>query len=70
MQHTTDIHINHAVPFVYLEFFESRKRHHPSVIHDYVDSPISFQSELHKRLDVLKRCDIQSPVFSSAALFP
>ena len=68
MQHTTDIHINHAVPFVYLKFFESRERHHPSVIHDYVDSATSFQTELDKRLDILKGCDVQSPVFSSSAI--
>ena len=68
MQHTTDIHINHAVPFVYLKFFESRERQHPGVIHDYVDSATSFQTELDKRLDILKGCDVQSPVFSSSAI--
>src|SRR3977135_17274 len=68
MQHTADIHVNHAVPFVYLKFFKSRKRHHSGVIHDYVDSAISFQTELGKSLYILKRCDVQSPVFSSSAI--
>src|SRR5262249_35355180 len=68
MQHTTDLHINHAVPFVYLEVFESRERHHPGIIHHSVDSARSLQTELDKRLDLLKRCDIQSAVFSSSAI--
>src|SRR6266853_3626599 len=45
-----------------------RERHHPGVIHDYVDSATSFQTELDKRLDILKGCDVQSPVFSSSAI--
>jgi glyoxylate carboligase len=67
---TTNVHIDHAIPFVDFEFVESGKRHHARIIHHYVNSSISFQSELDKLPDVLKHRHIQSPVCSSAALLP
>src|SRR5690242_7918600 len=70
MKHATDVDIDHAVPFIDLQFLKFRQRHYASIVDDNIDAPVRFQREARERLNVFEARNIERPKLGFTTRIP
>ena len=68
VEHASDVHVNHAVPLVNLEFVQGREWHYAGVVDDHIDLPEALQREIGEGLHVGEVGHVERAVFRCAAI--
>lgn len=70
VQDTTDVHVDHPVPFIHFQLGERRKRHDASVVHDDIDLTECTNGEVGKGIHFvepghIERLELGDPAISA-----